>query len=160
MFNLTHSAMSFINPSLTLERRYPDGVTYYSCPFFNASVDPILAVRPDDPIGGICRAEAPSTIERTHGGFHRETSLVTSNVIGLLSQTWTLGMSLRQMGDGHVITIGTMDGHMISLYIRNGEAVLFLGQSGGDSTSELSGGMLEEGVFTPVVNSIVRFFFF
>ncbi len=80
------SAMSFNNPGLTFDRRYPEGILYNTCPFFNAPMVPALAVRPEEPIRRVCLAESPSEVEGTHGGFHRDTNLTSSNVIRLINR--------------------------------------------------------------------------
>lgn len=80
------SAMSFINPALSIQRRYPAGVSYNTCPFVNVSLDPLIAVHPDMPMGRVCLAATPSLVEGTHGGFHKLTTLTTSNIIGLISR--------------------------------------------------------------------------
>ena len=79
-------AMSFINPALSTEQQYTDSVTYNTCPFSNVIPNPLLAVHPQDPTGRLCLSTAPPETEQTHGGFHRETRLATSNVIGLLNR--------------------------------------------------------------------------
>lgn len=79
------SAMSFINAALPVMRRYPNGVSYHTCPFLNVSLDPILAVHPDTVVRG-CLADNPSEVRGTHGGFHRQTTLLTSNIIGLIDR--------------------------------------------------------------------------
>ena len=65
-------------------------------------------------------------------------------------------MSLRQMSDGHVLTILSAEGHMITLGVRSGRAVLSLsGRSGLMSEARggvLNGSALEEGVVTSIVS--------
>lgn len=78
--------MSFINPSLPSDRRYPDGITYNTCPFIDVILQPLLAVRPDDPVGRECLGTSPPTVVGTHGGFHRGTNLTTSNIIGFIKR--------------------------------------------------------------------------
>ena len=181
--------MSFINTALPIGRRYPVGVSYHTCPFFNRTVGPSLAVRPEIPVGMTCLVAPPPTLENTHGGFHTDTRLTTSNVIGLLNRfvlsschrhyclfvaclfiasfsSWTLRMSLRQIGDGHVLTINSVEGHVISLHIRDGRATLSLSapppQDGVSASGSGEGdlmmddrpevaGSLNKGIFVPVV---------
>lgn len=78
--------MGFLNSALPVDRRYPSGVSYHTCPFFNIVADPELAVLQEAPQENVCLASAPIRLRETHGGFHRETTLVTSNVIGLLTR--------------------------------------------------------------------------
>lgn len=64
-------------------------------------------------------------------------------------------MSLRQMSDGHVLTIRSAEGHTIEFGVRNGRAVLSLVATGSASPMEsgqVDSAVLEEGVFTPVVS--------
>lgn len=74
-------------------------------------------------------------------------------------------MSLRQMSDGHVMTLTSVEGHMIRLIVRNGQAVLSLSEPVGGSgsgiglglpvePSELAGPDLIEGEFTSVVSQL------
>lgn len=74
-------------------------------------------------------------------------------------------MLLRQMSDGHVVTVQSAEGHMITLSVQNGRAVLSLSEAlGGNNMTMngagggvINGSVLEEGVFTPTVsNSVVR----
>lgn len=68
------------------QTRYPQGVTYNTCPFFNVSTEPLLAVRPDPIEPVFCLASPPMELADTHGGFHTQTTLTTSNVIGLFQR--------------------------------------------------------------------------
>lgn len=79
-------------------------------------------------------------------------------------------MSLRQMSDGHVLTIQSAEGHMIELSVQEGLAVLSLsdeavGGSGLQSAgARLGGGIvnssrLEEGVFTTIVSGVENRYF-
>lgn len=66
-------------------------------------------------------------------------------------------MSLRQMRDGHVLTIRSAEGHMITLGVRSGRAVLSLSGGSGLMREEarggiLNGSLLEERVFTSIVS--------
>ena len=70
-------------------------------------------------------------------------------------------MDLRQVNDGHVLTIRSILGHMIRLTVQGGRAVLELSETVGGSGSDASGGggtingtVLQEGVFTPVVSCL------
>lgn len=78
--------MEFLNSALPGNGRYPAGVSHHTCPFFNVVADPLVAVRPEMPQDRVCLASAPSELQETHGGFHKGTTLVTSNVIGLLDR--------------------------------------------------------------------------
>ncbi len=85
--SFTHSAISFLNPSMTSSQaRYPPGVTYNVCPFLNVTTDPLLAVRPDPTQPVFCLSSPPTELVDTHGGFHTQTTLTTSNVIGLFQK--------------------------------------------------------------------------
>ena len=56
--------MSFLNSALQLERRYPDGVSYNSCPFSNATRIPLVDVGADQPevmVGGRAEKQPLST---------------------------------------------------------------------------------------------------
>ena len=68
-------------------------------------------------------------------------------------------MHLRQMSAGHVLTIGSIEGHTIRLFLRrgSGQAVLSLSEpdvEGVPNTpiSTANGSTLEENVFTPIVS--------
>ena len=73
-------------------------------------------------------------------------------------------MSLRQLSDGHVMTLRSAEGHVIRLSVRDGRVVLSLrepvriGSGGGldqlmgGEEVEVEGPVLEEGEFTPVVS--------
>ena len=78
--------MSFLNTALPPLQRYPSGVSYHACPFLNLTLDPLLAVHPDNPTGRVCLGDDPAEVANTHGGFHRQTSLTTSNVIDLIAR--------------------------------------------------------------------------
>ena len=80
------SAMGFLNSALPEDRRAPAGVSYNTCPFFNMVPDPLLAVLQETPQERVCLVSTPLRLQGTHGGFHRETSLITSNVIGLFAR--------------------------------------------------------------------------
>ena len=67
----------------------------------------------------------------------------------LVHRSWTISLSLRQMGDGHVMSIGSTEGHMIRLLVRNGSAVMTLHVEG--TSEQASGGILDEGVFVAMV---------
>lgn len=139
-------AMSFLNSALQLERRYPDGVSYNSCPFSNATRIPLVDVGADQPELRSCLPSPPEELPATHGGFHRDTSLTTSNVIGLLQSSWELSMELKQTADGHVMRLETAQGNVISLTVGGSRVVLSI-----DSESDTSSPRLEENVFTLVV---------
>lgn len=67
----------------------------------------------------------------------------------LVRSSWTISLTLRQMGDGHVMSIGSIEGHMIRLFVSNGTAVMAL--SGLESGEQAAGATLDEGVFVDVV---------
>lgn len=74
-------------------------------------------------------------------------------------------MTLRQMSDGHVMTLRSVEGHVIRLSVRDGQLVLSLSEpvlfgSGSGLTPlsdgeerEVVGPVLDEGEFIPVVSS-------
>lgn len=78
--------MGFLNPSLLIDHRYPPGVTYYSCPFLNVSQDILIPVKEIPPQQSTCLDPPPLELEGTHGGFHWQAHLFTSNVLGLLER--------------------------------------------------------------------------
>ena len=67
-------------------------------------------------------------------------------------------MHLRQMSGGHVLTIGSIEGHMIRLSLQSGgQAMLSLSEPDVEGipntpTSTVNGSTLEEDVFTPIVS--------
>ena len=63
------------------------------------------------------------------------------------------------MGDGHVMTIGSELGHVISLTIRSGRAVLTLSEPSEGPKEVESLSPLEEGVFIPIVSDYRSFKF-
>ena len=69
-----------------------------------------------------------------------------------LVSSWRLSISLRQMSDGHVMTVRSAEDHVIRLEIRQGRAVLSL-RLGAEET-DVQGPLLEEGVFVPVVSMV------
>jgi len=78
--------MSFLNQLQPVDRRYIPGISYHTCPFMDASRDPILAVRPEEPTERVCLEQLPTRLQNTHGGFHKETQLNTSNVLGMFGR--------------------------------------------------------------------------
>ena len=65
-------------------------------------------------------------------------------------------MVLKQIGDGHVVTIASTQGHQISLVIRDGVPILSLREdndsTSGGQTRESNGGVaLDANVFTSIV---------
>ena len=58
-------------------------------------------------------------------------------------------MLLRNLGDGHVMTVTSIEDHVIRLFVQNGLAAMTLSVEG--TNEEVIGGLLEEGQFTPVV---------
>ncbi|ORU94842.1 MAG: hypothetical protein A6F71_09775 [Cycloclasticus sp. symbiont of Poecilosclerida sp. M] len=74
-------------------------------------------------------------------------------------------MDLRQVNDGHVLTIRSIQGHMIRLTVQGGRVVLELSEAvegsglalnGSDTGGGgvVNGAALQEGVFTPVVRKL------
>lgn len=70
-------------------------------------------------------------------------------------------MQLRQMDDGHVMTLQSVEGHMIRLSVQSGRAVLMLssesieGSGGGQlflDGGTVIGPLLEDGVFEFIVS--------
>lgn len=72
-------------------------------------------------------------------------------------------MQLRQMDDGHVMTLQSVEGHMIRLSVRSGRVVLMLSSKSieGSGSGQLSldgargtviGPLLEDGVFEFIVS--------
>ena len=62
---------------------YPPGVNYHTCPSSTTSSVPLLPVQSDPPIQSVCLEESPIELTFTHGGFAKDTTLETSNIIGL-----------------------------------------------------------------------------
>lgn len=69
--------------------------------------------------------------------------------IFLACSSWMISLSVRQLEDGHVMSMRSTGGHVISLLIRDRQAVLTLYRE--NSSEEAIGSVLDEGVFTAVV---------
>ena len=82
----TFSAMSFFNLALVTDSRYPSGISYHTCLFDDDTSDPLLPVIPETLQPRTCLSPSPVILGNTVGGFHRETQLTTSNIIGLLER--------------------------------------------------------------------------
>lgn len=78
-------------------------------------------------------------------------------------------MDLRQVDDGHVLTMRSIQGHVIRLTVQGGRVVLELSEAvggsglamngsdsggGGGGGGVINGAMLQEGVFTSVVSCL------
>ena len=77
--------MSFLNQALLVH--YPPGVSYNECPFDDDVVGrPDLGVAFVTPEIKTCFANPVSFLPNTHGGFHRRTQLITSNVLRMFGR--------------------------------------------------------------------------